>query len=304
MSIKSLIVGLGNIGLNYDYSSKKIYQTHSSSIHKDKHFELIGAVETSIVQNKKFIKKYKKPTYNSFVKAVHLLKPELLVVCVPTIKSHKIYEQIINNQLIFKGVIFEKPINYSKKEVKKIFDYCKKKDIHIFVNYVRRFDISTQNIKKLILNRSIGSVVKIEVSYKKGFFNSCSHYINYLNFLFPENKKISKVQLLKKFNNDYLINFNLETGFSIIFKVINKDKDESIEIFGTKATIFYKTEKGIINIFSKNKTIKKIKNNYDVPLKSMYKNVYMSINKKQKPISSYFDGMETIDYLNRILSKI
>ena len=46
MKIKSVVIGLGNIGMGYDYDKKfKSYLTHSSSLKSHRGFELVGAAE-------------------------------------------------------------------------------------------------------------------------------------------------------------------------------------------------------------------------------------------------------------------
>ena len=47
MKIDVLIIGLGDIGLNYDYNINvnKIYKSHSKSLFFSKKFNLLGGVE-------------------------------------------------------------------------------------------------------------------------------------------------------------------------------------------------------------------------------------------------------------------
>ena len=54
------------------------------------------------------------------------------------------------------------------KSQKKIFNFCIKEDIKVFVNYNRRYDISTDIIKK-IKQKLYWRYLKIDVFYKKGF---------------------------------------------------------------------------------------------------------------------------------------
>ena len=44
MIFNTLLIGLGNIGLLYDFQSKNI-QTHSKAITLNKNFKLVGAIE-------------------------------------------------------------------------------------------------------------------------------------------------------------------------------------------------------------------------------------------------------------------
>ena len=53
--IKSLIVGLGNVGLLYDLPRKKTLLSHSLAISKHKSYELLGGVDKKL-KIEKFLK--------------------------------------------------------------------------------------------------------------------------------------------------------------------------------------------------------------------------------------------------------
>lgn len=58
--IKSIIIGLGNIGINYDFHKKKDYiLTHAKALFLNKKFHLLAAFDTDKNQRKKFESKYK-----------------------------------------------------------------------------------------------------------------------------------------------------------------------------------------------------------------------------------------------------
>ena len=59
MTIKTLVIGLGKIGMMYDYDDKKSSLSHSQSINKHPHFFLSGAIDSSSAQRNKFFKKVK-----------------------------------------------------------------------------------------------------------------------------------------------------------------------------------------------------------------------------------------------------
>ena len=57
MIIKTIIVGLGNIGLLYDYKNKFI-KTHSKAIDENKKFDLIGAIDPNKTRRSYFVKNF------------------------------------------------------------------------------------------------------------------------------------------------------------------------------------------------------------------------------------------------------
>ena len=66
MIIKSAIIGLGNIGMGYDYDThNKSFLTHANSLHNHKKFKIVGAVDTNLKKRKDFEKKYKVKAFSS-----------------------------------------------------------------------------------------------------------------------------------------------------------------------------------------------------------------------------------------------
>ena len=56
---KTLIIGLGKIGLNYDYHlKKKSFLTHSSTINNHKNFDLICGIDIKNKNRKRSKKKF------------------------------------------------------------------------------------------------------------------------------------------------------------------------------------------------------------------------------------------------------
>jgi len=146
---KCLIVGLGKMGLLYDYGSKTKYSlTHVSSINKSNFFSLYGIVDS----NKKIREKCEK-TFNiktfSNLEDVDDKNFDLIIVSTPTSTHYKVIKEIL---LKFspKVILAEKPFTNNYSEAKKISQIALKKKIKIFVNYSRITDISSSILKKKI----------------------------------------------------------------------------------------------------------------------------------------------------------
>ena len=60
MIIKSVVIGLGKIGMNYDYddSSKNFIATHVKSLILHPNFKLVAVVDSSSDSRNQFKKKY------------------------------------------------------------------------------------------------------------------------------------------------------------------------------------------------------------------------------------------------------
>ena len=87
MNKTCLIVGLGQIGMEYDYGKikEKSIFTHAHAINKHPNFELIGAVDISEKKRDRFEQLYVTPTFNDIDTALKELKPEIVIIATPTI---------------------------------------------------------------------------------------------------------------------------------------------------------------------------------------------------------------------------
>tara|TARA_B110000858_G_scaffold182158_1_gene221304 strand:- start:1104 stop:2024 length:921 start_codon:yes stop_codon:yes gene_type:complete len=301
MTIKTLVIGLGKIGMMYDYDDKKSSLSHSQSINKHPHFFLSGAIDLSSAQRKKFFKKFKKPTYIDLKQAIKEKIPDLIIISVGTKEADEIYTQIIKLKICPKAILFEKPVSYYLVNAKKIFNYCKDNNIHIFVNYNRRYDPSTFLLDKKIKNNYIGKIKKIEIFYKKGLYNACSHYINFIQKIFPGEKKIKRKNFIKNIKNDFLFDFILYNKDQQIYFYAKKTKNEFIRMIGDHGKLVYYTELDEL-FFVNDKNNKKfiLKNNYSQGQISVLNNIYKTLNNKSFPLSSSDDAIECLTYLNKI----
>lgn len=311
--IKSLVIGLGDVGLNYDIGKKKYIQTHCKSIELNKNYELIGGVDTNINQLKIFNKIYKKPHFNSLGGALETLNPELIVISCNTENHYKIFNYIKKCKSL-KYVILEKPGTYSFKNLKKILFVFKKRKIKVYINYFRLFDKYFIDIANKIKKNKY---LDIHVFYNRGIYNNCSHFISFFNLFTKNLLKIKILKVYKQIKNDY------EADFQLIYKNarINFFRNNLKNILNQKLIIYGEksswTSMKNFNEFSysgisQDPFIKKNKNyssdkliiNKNVLTSQMivYNKIFKNINKE---ISFYNNNsLKTLDILNDIIFKI
>lgn len=126
--MKSIVVGLGNIGMNYDYNfhpNEKIH-THAQSLKESSFFKLSGGVDLSLKKRKKFEKKFKRPSFSNIKNAIKKIKPSLVVIAVPTEIHEKIFYEVLKYSFV-KVIVCEKPIAKKYILAKKMVNNAKKK---------------------------------------------------------------------------------------------------------------------------------------------------------------------------------
>jgi len=303
--MKTVVIGLGNIGLKYDIHSKNI-ETHCKSIIKNPNFNLIAASDTNLDNCLKFSKKYKLPFYKDFKQMILDHEPEFIIISVNTSSHLKIIRGILGLTLP-KLILCEKPIGKNFIENQEIVKLCKKNNIKLFSNYIRVADKSTIQFSNLLYKNFLShKSLKGIIFYSKGIKNTCSHYIFFLISLFGNPTKIVPDGDKNRINSfDYNVNFTLyfkQTSFSFIsFSKYNYELSE-MKIFSKKMILNYKDggKKIYLKKFDKNKKTKKII--LDNTLQNYQLNylnyIYHNMNKKkllEDNIKKYTLTMKIID---------
>ncbi|MBD1141565.1 Gfo/Idh/MocA family oxidoreductase [Pelagibacterales bacterium SAG-MED32] len=314
MRTKCLVVGLGNIGMLYDYNTNSNDTlSHCNAISRHKNFELIGGVEKSKKLRSQFFKKYKKPTFSKISNYIKDLKPELIVIATPT-NTHLLIIKKILDIYEPKIIICEKPMDSSYKNAKKIYDLCKKSKINLFVNYMRQSDKSTSVIREIIKKESNKHSLKAIVWYSKDFMTNCSHFINLIENWFGELKNIKEIskKIADKKKNFYSIDFvafykNANVVFS--FSPDKKKELNSIEIITSNLRlnyqdggkeIYYTRFKNTDQKKGETKTKRYIKNQLDQYQYNVYNEISNFLNGKKYLLCNGKEALQTARYLSLI----
>lgn len=299
MKINTLIVGLGKIGMKYNYYQRSHYNNHCESISFHKKFNLVGGVDVNLKNKDFFIKKYKLPFFKDIVKANKKLKPEMIIISIPTDKTNKLFNLIKKEKILPKIFLLEKPGSYDYKSLKSFLSFCKKHNVKIFINYTRSFSKFSDDFINIIKRIKFGKINKIEIFYHKGIFNSCGHYINFIFKIFNTTRfSIDSIFKNIKFKKDFLSNFLLKIKYPIYFFYEMQNKKEKIIFYGSNKKIIYYTESSRIyyynneKLFLKNDLMKNLKNTLDYIIKNKTNNF------------NVISSLKTLEIISKITNKI
>ena len=308
MTIKVLLVGVGQIGLKYDFKSN-YNLTHFNSFYKNSKFKIIGVCDIDL-KKKNFFDKKNISFFLNYQEAIKKLNPTVVVISTPTSTHFKILINILKYNSV-KLILCEKPFGLNIKQAKKIkfLDKFNK----IYINYMRSTDdVFYSKVIKKVRN---DSNLFIKIFYKGSLLNNASHYIQLLNQYFGECKKIKNV-------SNFNVNFS---DFTLIFK-----KNIQAHFFSSSArglfldslTIY--TPKSIINydngghLIYNFKNIKNpiyltqnyfklkniIKNKfYENPQKNIVKNVYKCLLKKKNYLCDVTEAINVHKIIKKIKNK-
>lgn len=181
MTESCVIIGLGQIGMGYDFdvTDESAIYTHAHAIVVHPAFRLAGAVDMSTVQSARFEQRYGAPAFDEVETALQDLQPDVVVIATSSESHGSILAKVINT-CHPKLVLCEKPLACELDEARDMVEMCKKADIDLFVNYMRRADPGVVEIKRRIDSGEICTPVKVNAWYSKGIFNNGSHFLNLL----------------------------------------------------------------------------------------------------------------------------
>ena len=283
MKIKTTIIGLGNIGLLYDYNSKNI-QTHSKAIYLNKKFELIGAIEP--IKNKRllFYKKFKINTFSKLNDSI-IKRSNLVVISTSTNLLFENLKKVINlNPKI--NILIEKPFGLKKKEIEFVIKKFKKNKIYI--NYYRNYNKNILDLKKIIFKKIKGPFDG-SLYYCKGFLHNCSHYIALFYELFGKIKKVD-INSVKSFKNNYYVNATVYyNNFRLSIYSNKKSMNNLFKINGVNGELNYQKDGSKISYKSNSfKTKKKnISNKILNYQKEVYNNIYKDLLDQKSNVFDY-----------------
>jgi len=321
MTEKCVIIGLGQIGMEYDYehNNSPIIFSHAKAIKKHSQFQLVGAVDISDKQRSNFEIRFSLPTYHDLELALKKLKPDVVVIATPTETHSSILKNVINIHKP-KIILCEKPLAYELAVAKNMVEICENEGVDLFVNYMRRVDQGVLEIKRRIETGEIITPIKANVWYSKGIINNGSHFINLLNFWLGDmnsSQIINEGHLLNKFDPepDFKLEFNLGVA---IFRAAWEESfsHSTIELLSHTGRLIYdrggehiewqaKSEdpffKGY-NTLEKNKQI--IKNSMKIYQWQTFDHIYKYLNGQKTTLCTGFEALKTLRETDIIINQI
>lgn len=181
MAESCVIIGLGQIGMGYDFdlTGESAIYTHARAIAVHPEFRLVGAVDVSPRERARFERCYGVPAFDQIEVALRHLQPNVVVIATPS-ESHGAILGNVIRACRPKLVLCEKPLAYKLDEARGMVEICEKAGIELLVNYIRRTDPGVVEIKRRIDSGDINTPVKVNAWYSKGILNNGSHILNLL----------------------------------------------------------------------------------------------------------------------------
>ncbi|PLS09655.1 Gfo/Idh/MocA family protein [Neobacillus cucumis] len=153
-----LLIGAGTMG-----------NVHGEAFANMENAVLSGIVDKDLEKAGKLAEKLQTTAFQTFEEAIETLKKvDVVSICLPT-PFHKPFLKIAADQGLH--VICEKPLARNLVDAREMIDYCKEKDVKLFVGHVVRFFPEYVRAKKMIEEGTIGNTAVVRTYRGGGFPN-------------------------------------------------------------------------------------------------------------------------------------
>ena len=290
--INTVIIGLGNIGMMYDfYKNNKYFLTHVKSIIANKNYNLLAAIDNDIDKISLFKKKYDLPAYTNINDIKIRAKIDLVVVASPIETHFNIIKQVL---LILKPkiILCEKPFTGDFFKASILIRLCKKNKTKLFINYVRNsLPVFDKNKKFIEIRKQTFFTAK--VYFSGDILNNGSHYFiffyklfkDYISYKLINHKKTKRLDLIINYKNCKLLVNNINNSKKED-KIILKNNNDSVSWNNSARNV----------IFNKNKKIVKIVSNISKYQQYVYKEISKVFLYKKKSLR-LVDASSAIKFL-------
>lgn len=297
--ISVILVGLGNIGLMYDYFKQQNTLTHFNAIKKNKNFKLVAGIDNDLKKKTFFKKVSKSPFFSNFLELKENIKcPDIIVISTSQKAKYSILEKIIELNWNPKLILFEKPLFENIYEKKK-FEILERKlpKSKIMVNFIWRASQSIIEIKEKFMTKTKEKIVG-HCFFTKEFSHHGCHCLDLILFL--TNSYNSSCIKFKKFEKNYRLTTK---KIDIIFSPVPKNINEfNFSLLSKNAKVFFDGFQNQIIFFKKNKIkqfsddpkyyleTKRLKLDIFDYQKNIYKDIFKLFNKQKTRICFSNEG--------------
>lgn len=194
MKHKVLLIGLGAVGMGYDFDTAdpSFVSTHARAFANHPNFELAGGVDSDTAASARFQQRYGGWVGADMADGLRAVNPDVVVVSLPT-QLHAEAIQMICTHAQPKLILCEKPLSYELQDARAMVTSCRKAGCLLYVNYSRRVEPGVLEVKRRLESGAIATPLKGVLWYSKGLLHNGSHFSNLLEFWLGPVEKFSLI---------------------------------------------------------------------------------------------------------------
>jgi predicted dehydrogenase len=181
MSAPVLLIGLGAIGMEYDYATRAEgpVLTHARAFDRHPDFSLAAAVDPDEDKRHRFTERYGRPAYARVREALVQHEASVAVIATPTPLHAEALRDVVEHAWL-RAILCEKPLAATVAEARQMMELCDANSVELVVNFMRRADPGVLEVSRRLASHRIATPVKGVAWYSKGFLHNGSHLVNLL----------------------------------------------------------------------------------------------------------------------------
>lgn len=195
---RAAVIGLGNIGLMYDFDPKRTKpSTHSLAYEQNENIRYAAAMDLRSEQSQ-YLRDISADAvfYHSIEEILQSAAMDIVSICTPPNHHYTNIQDIFKYSQTPPKVIFcEKPVLSNIDQYKEIKALLHRNGTLLVPNFIRRWSSGIQVVDHKIKNGEYGKLLKIHLRYTRGIFNTGSHLFDLVHLFAGE---IQTVQTLFK----------------------------------------------------------------------------------------------------------
>ena len=193
---KAAIIGLGNIGMEYDVTSATHPESHTMAYVLDDVFELVCAMDVQPSKAEMLHRFSPETKFYTDIQVMFESHPdiEIVSVCTPPQWHLQNLEYLIRHTAV-QYIFCEKPLILSLEELPILKELLNFRKMIIVPNLSRRWNPGIQNMREKIVSRYYGTLQKVMIRYTRGIYNTGAHLFDLLHWC---GIKLAKVKVLDK----------------------------------------------------------------------------------------------------------
>lgn len=165
------------MGYDIDLDPAEHTYSHARAFGNQPAFALVAGVDPDPDFRSRFAADYGARAYASVSDALDDQEPDVVVIAAPTAMHARIVKEVLA-RCVPRAILCEKPLASDFDEAKHIVAACKRGEVPLFVNYMRRSDPAVIEVRRRIDSGEIALPVKGTTWYSKGFLHNGSHFFN------------------------------------------------------------------------------------------------------------------------------
>ncbi|MBP1994438.1 Gfo/Idh/MocA family protein [Paenibacillus eucommiae] len=214
---QAAVIGLGNIGLQFDIPRKAAPQSHVLAYHLNPDIDLVAAVGVRQEQGDRLAQVAPETKfYMDLITMLNNHRLDVISICTPQHIRLELLRTVFEHSEA-RIIFLEKPVATSIQEAEAIASLAEQYGRTVVVNLSRRWSDGATRIREALRSGQYGKLKKIHLRYTRGIYNTGSHMFDLVRFTVGSMEQVKVLQQIptnldEREDWTYSFTFTLEDG--------------------------------------------------------------------------------------------